>query len=127
MSTTFHPQTNGKSEQTIQVLEDMLRACVINFGARWDRHLPLAEFSYNNSYPSSIQMDPFEALYFRRCRSSIAWFDSIEMDSLDTDLLRDAMEQVRVIKYRLLTSQSRLTNYADRRVRALVFIKGDHV
>lgn len=106
MSTAFHPQTDGQSERTIQVLEDMLRACVIDFGARWDRHLPLAEFAYNNSYHSSIQMAPFEALYGRRCRSPIGWFDSAEMDSLDTDLLRDAMEQVRMIQYRLLTAQS---------------------
>ena len=97
MSTTFHPQTDDKSERTIQVLEDILRACVINFGARWDRHLPLAEFAYNNSYRSSIQMAPFEALYGRRCRSPIGWFNSAEMESLDTDFLRDAIEQVRMI------------------------------
>ena len=107
MSTAFHPQTDGQSERTIQVLEDMLRACVIDFGARWDQHLPLAEFAYNNNYHSIIQMAPFEALYGRRCRSLIGWFDSAEMDSLDTDLLRDAMEQVRMIQYRLLTAQSR--------------------
>ena len=76
----------------------MLWACVINFGARWDRHLPLAEFAFNNSYHSSIHMDTFEALYGRRCRSQIVWFDSAEMDSLDTDLLRDAMEQIRMIQ-----------------------------
>ena len=127
MSTIFHPQIDGQSEQTIQVLEDMLWACVINFGARWDRHLPLAEFAYNNSYHSSIQMAPFEALYGRRCRSPIGWFDSAEMDSLDTDLLRDAMEKVRMIQYRLLTTQSRQKSYADQRVRALVFMEGDHV
>ena len=92
MSTTFHPQTDGQSERTIQVLEDMLRAYVIDFGARWDQHLPLAEFAYNKSYHSSIQMAPFEALYERRCRSPIGWFDLTEMDSFDTDLLRDVME-----------------------------------
>ena len=127
MSTAFHPQTDGQSERTIQVLKDMLRACVIDFGARWDQHLPLAEFAYNNSYHSSIQMDPFEALYGRRCRTPIGWFDSAEMDSLDTDLLRDAMEQVCMIQYRLLTAQNRQKSYADRRVRALVFMEGDHV
>ena len=79
------------------MLEDMLRACVIDFGDRWDRHLPLAEFAYSNSYNSSIQMAPFEALYGRRCRSLIGWFDSAEMDSLDTDLLRVSMEKVRMI------------------------------
>ena len=127
MSTTFNSQTDGQSEWTIQVLEDMLQACVIDFGAIWDRHLPFVEFSYNNSYHSSINMAPFEALYGRRCRSPISWFDSAEMDSLDTDLLRDAMEQVRMIQYRLLTAQSRQKSYADRRVRALVFMEGDHV
>ncbi|XP_069148249.1 uncharacterized protein [Solanum lycopersicum] len=104
MSTAFHLRTDGQSEQTIQVLEDMLRACVIDFGARWDRHLPLAEFAYNISYHSSTQMAPFEALYGRRCRCSIGWFDSAEMDSLDTDFLRDAMEKDRMILYRLLTA-----------------------
>ena len=104
MSTAFHPHTDGQFERTIQVLEDMLRACVIDFGDRWDRDLPLAEIAYDNSYHSSIQMAPFEALYGRRCRSLIGWFDSVEMDSLDTDLLRDAMEQVRMIQYRLLTT-----------------------
>ncbi|XP_069154318.1 uncharacterized protein [Solanum lycopersicum] len=68
-------------------------------------------------------MAPFEALYGRRCRSPIGWFDSAEMDSLDTNLLRDAMEQVRMIQYRLLTAQSRQKSYADRRVRALVFME----
>ena len=82
----------------------MLRACVIDFGARWDQHLSLVEFAYNNSYHSSIQMAPLEALYGRRCRSPIDWFDLAEMDSLDTDLLRDAMDQVRMIQYRLLTA-----------------------
>lgn len=110
MSTTFNPQTDAQSKQTIQLLEDMLRACVIDVGARWDQHLPLAEFAYNNNYHSSIQMAPFEALYGRRCRSPIGWFDSAKMDSLDTDLLRDAMELFHMIKYRLLTAR------VDRRV-----------
>ncbi|GJZ68551.1 putative reverse transcriptase domain-containing protein [Tanacetum coccineum] len=65
MSTAYHPQTDGQSERTIQNLEDMLRACVIDFGNGWDRHLPLIEFSYNNSYHSSIKAAPFEALYGR--------------------------------------------------------------
>ena len=63
LSTAFHPQTDGQSERTIQVLEDMLRACVIEFGGQWDNFLPLAEFSYNNSYHSSIDIAPFEAIW----------------------------------------------------------------
>ncbi|GJT11929.1 reverse transcriptase domain-containing protein [Tanacetum coccineum] len=65
MSTTYHPETDGQSERTIQTLEDMLRACVIDFGKGWDKHLPLIEFSYNNSYHASIKAAPFEALYGR--------------------------------------------------------------
>ncbi|GJW98256.1 putative reverse transcriptase domain-containing protein [Tanacetum coccineum] len=68
MSTAYHPETDGQSERTIQTLEDMLRACVIDFGSSWDRHLPLVEFSYNNSYHASIKAAPFEALYGRKSR-----------------------------------------------------------
>ncbi|GJV20302.1 putative reverse transcriptase domain-containing protein [Tanacetum coccineum] len=71
MSTAYHPQTDGQSERTIQTLEDMLRACVIDFGNGWVKHLPLVEFSYNNSYHASIKAAPFEALYGRKCRSPV--------------------------------------------------------
>ncbi|GJX19860.1 putative reverse transcriptase domain-containing protein [Tanacetum coccineum] len=73
MSTAYHPQTDSQSERTIQTLKDMLRACVINFGSIWDRHLPLVEFSYNNSYRASIKAAPYEALYGRKCRSPVCW------------------------------------------------------
>nr|GEX16049.1 putative reverse transcriptase domain-containing protein [Tanacetum cinerariifolium] len=69
MSTTYHPEINGQSERTIQTLEDMLRACVIDFGKGWVKHLPLCEFSYNNSYHASIKVAPYEALYGQKCRS----------------------------------------------------------
>lgn len=71
LSTAFHPQTDGQSERTIQILEDMLRACILDFGGTWDTYLLLAEFVYNNSFQSSIQMAPYETLYGRRCRSPI--------------------------------------------------------
>ena len=71
LSTAFHPQTDSQSERTIQVLQDMLRACVLDFGGSWSKYLPLVEFSYNKSYHSSIGMAPFEALYGRRCRSPV--------------------------------------------------------
>ncbi|GKA68346.1 putative reverse transcriptase domain-containing protein [Tanacetum coccineum] len=73
MIPAYHPQTDGQSERTIQTLEDMLRACVIDFGSSWDRHLPLVEFSYNNSYHASIKAAPYEALYGRKCRSPVCW------------------------------------------------------
>nr|GEX16361.1 putative reverse transcriptase domain-containing protein [Tanacetum cinerariifolium] len=70
MSTANHPETDGQSERTIQTLEDMLRACVIDFGKSWDKHLPLVEFSYNNSYHTSIKAAPFEALYGRKIQAA---------------------------------------------------------
>ena len=72
-STAFHPQTDGQSERTIQTLEDMMRASVLEFQGNWDEHLPLLEFAYNNSYHSSIGMATYEALYGRKCRSPICW------------------------------------------------------
>ncbi|GJZ94606.1 putative reverse transcriptase domain-containing protein [Tanacetum coccineum] len=73
MSTAYHPQIDGQSERTIQTLEDMLRACAIDFGKGWVNHLPLVEFSYNNSYHASIKAAPFESLYGRKCRSPVCW------------------------------------------------------
>ncbi|GJR27585.1 putative reverse transcriptase domain-containing protein [Tanacetum coccineum] len=73
MSTAYHPETDDQSERTIQTLEDMLRACVMDFGGSWDTHLPLVEFSYNNNYHTSIKCAPFEALYGRKCRSPVTW------------------------------------------------------
>ena len=75
LSIAFHPQSDGQTERTIQTLEDMLRSCVIDFGGSWDTHLPLIEFSYNNSYHASIKMAPFQALYGRKCRSPIRWHE----------------------------------------------------
>ncbi|WMV08229.1 hypothetical protein MTR67_001614 [Solanum verrucosum] len=106
-STAFHPQMDGQSERTIQVLEDMLRACVINFGGHWDKFLPLCEFSYNNSYQSSIDMTPFEALYGRGCRSPIGWFEAEDVKPLRVDLVKDAQDKVRSIQAKLLAAQSR--------------------
>ncbi|KAH0641849.1 hypothetical protein KY290_033468 [Solanum tuberosum] len=127
LSTTFHPQTDGQSERTIQVLEDMLRACVMDFRGQWDQFLPLAEFAYNNNYHSSIQMAPFETLYGRRCRSPVGWFESTEPRPRGTYLLQETLDQVRVIQDRLRTAQSRHQSYADQRRRPLRFSVGDRV
>ncbi|GJU12094.1 putative reverse transcriptase domain-containing protein, partial [Tanacetum coccineum] len=80
MSMTYHPQTDGQSERTIQTLEDMLKACVLDFEESWDVHLPLVEFSYNNSYHGSVRCAPFEALYGRKCCSPIMWAEVREGD-----------------------------------------------
>ena len=72
-STAFHPQTDGQSERVIQVLEDMLQGCVLDFPGSWDMYISLMEFAYNNSYQSSICTTPHEALYGRKCRTPICW------------------------------------------------------
>ena len=74
-STTFYPQTDGQTEKTNQTLEDMLRACVLEFNGAWNKYLPLIEFSYNNSYQATIGMEPYEALYGSRCRSPVHWYE----------------------------------------------------
>lgn len=127
LSTAFHPQTDGQSERTIQILEDMLRACILDFGGSWDQYLPLMEFAYNNSYQSSIQMAPFEALYGRRYRSPIGWFEVGESRLVGPDLIQEAIEKVQLIRDRLVTAQSRQKSYADRRRRPLEFSVGEHV
>ena len=73
MSTTYHPQTDGQSERTIQTLQDMLRMCVLDWRGHWMDHLSLVEFAYNNSYHACIGMSPFEALYGRQCRTPLCW------------------------------------------------------
>ncbi|XP_070056852.1 uncharacterized protein [Nicotiana tomentosiformis] len=105
LSIAFHPQVDGQSEQTFQILEDMLKACVIDFGGQWDRFLPLVKFAYNNNYQSSIDMAPFEDLYGRRCRSPIGWFDPDEVRLYGTDLVKDTLEKYMAPKKRATTGQ----------------------
>ncbi|GLU19566.1 hypothetical protein SLE2022_358110 [Rubroshorea leprosula] len=126
-STAFHPQTDGQSERTIQILEDMLRACVLDWKGSWDQHLSMAEFAYNNSYQSSIRMAPFEALYGRRCRSPVCWTEVGERSILGPELVQQSSEIVQLIKERLRAAQSRQKSYADRRRRDLEFKVGDQV
>nr|GEV75400.1 reverse transcriptase domain-containing protein [Tanacetum cinerariifolium] len=83
MSTAYHPKTDGQSERTIQTLEDMLHACVIDFGKGWVKHLPLDEFSYNNSYHASIKAAPYEALYGQKCRSPVCWTEDRQKNYAD--------------------------------------------
>ena len=106
MSTSFHPQTDGQSKRTIQVLEHMLRACVLDHKGSWEEHLPLVEFAYNNSYQASIQIAPYEALYGMPCRSPICWTEVGESSITSPDRIRDTFEKVSLIRQRLLTAQS---------------------
>jgi hypothetical protein len=106
-SSAYHPQTDGQTERVNQILEDMLRACIIHYGTSWDKSLALAEFSYNNSYQASLQMAPFEALYGRRCRTPLSWSETGEHKIFGPDLVIAAEDKVKVIQSNLKTAQSR--------------------
>ncbi|GKB57642.1 putative reverse transcriptase domain-containing protein [Tanacetum coccineum] len=127
MSTAYRPQTDGQSERTTQPLEDMLRACVIDFGSSWDRHLPLVKFSYNNSYHTSIKAAPYKALYKRKCRSPVCWSEVEDSQLTDPELIRDTIEKIVQIKNRLLAARSRQKSYADKRLNPLELKVGDMV
>ena len=101
LSTSYHPQTEGQTERTIQTLEDMLRACVIDFGGTWDIHLPLVEFSYSNSYHTSIQCAPYEALYGRKCRSPLSWLETGDRQLARPDIVQETTDKISIIKDRL--------------------------
>ena len=105
-SSAFHPQNDGQLERTIQTLEDMLRACVLDLKGSWEIHLPLIESAYNNSYHSSIEMAPFKALYGRKCRSPICWNEVGERKLLGPKLVQLTTEKIQLIRERLLASQS---------------------
>nr|GEZ73566.1 reverse transcriptase domain-containing protein [Tanacetum cinerariifolium] len=94
MSTTYHPETDGQSKRTIPTLEDMLRTCVIDFGNGWERHLPLVEFSYNNSYHASIKAAPFEALYDRKCRSPVCWAEVGDAQLTGPEIIQETTEKI---------------------------------
>lgn len=98
LSISFQFETKGHAERAILTIEDMLRACAIDFGGNWNNHLPLIEFSYNNNYQASIQMDPYEASYRRYYRSSIRWFEPAEVGLIHRDLMHDALEKVVLVQ-----------------------------
>nr|GEY96279.1 reverse transcriptase domain-containing protein [Tanacetum cinerariifolium] len=114
MSTVYHPKMNGQRERTIQTLEDMLRACVIDFRGSWDRHLPLVEFSNNNSYHASIKAASFEALYGQKCRSPVCWSEVGDSQLMGPKLIRETNEEIVHIKNRLLTARSRVIRFGKR-------------
>ncbi|GJU83088.1 putative reverse transcriptase domain-containing protein [Tanacetum coccineum] len=127
MSTAYHPQTDGQSERTIQTLEDMLRACVIDFGKGWVNHLPLVEFSYNNSYHASIKAAPFEALYGRKCRSPVCWTEVGEAQILGPELIQETTKKIVQIKQRMEAARDRQKSYANLKRKPMDFQVGDNV
>ena len=126
-SSAYHPQIDGQTKRTNQVLEDMLRACALKHGGSWDKSLPYAEFSYNNSYQASLKMAPFEALYGRKCRTPLYWSQTGESQVFGPEILQEAERQVQIIRDNLRTAQSRQKSYADTRRRELTFEVGDYV
>jgi hypothetical protein len=93
-SSAYYPQTSGQTKRTNQVLEDMLRACALQHGSSWDKSLPYAEFSHNNSYQASLKMSPFKALYGRKCRTPLYWDQTGERQLFGPEIIQEAEEQV---------------------------------
>jgi transposase InsO family protein len=116
-SSAYHPQMDGQTERTNQVLEDMLRACALKHGRSWDKSLPYAEFLYNNSYQASLKMAPFEALYGQKYRTPLYWNQTGESRVFGPEVLQEAEKQVHIIRENLKTAQSRQKSYANNRRR----------
>jgi hypothetical protein len=127
LSSAYHPQTDGQTEMTIQSLEDLLRACVLEQGVSWVECLPLIEFTYNNNFHSSIGMAPFEALYGRRCWTPLCWYESGEIALLGPEVVQETTGKVKMIQEKMKTSQSRQKSYHDKRRKDIEFQVGDHV
>nr|KYP76963.1 Retrotransposable element Tf2 [Cajanus cajan] len=127
LSSAYHPQTDGQSERTIQSLEDLLRACVLDHLGSWEEVLPLVEFTYNNSFHASIGMAPYEALYGRRCRTPLCWYQDGEAVVVGPEIILQTIEKVKMIQEKMKIAQSRQKSYADKRRKPLEFAEGEHV
>nr|GEV60613.1 reverse transcriptase domain-containing protein [Tanacetum cinerariifolium] len=127
MCIAYHPEIDGQSERTIQTLKDMLRACATDFGKGCVNHLPLVEFSYNNSYHASIKVAPFEALYGRKCRSPVCWIEVGEAQILGPELIQETTEKIVQIKQRMQAARDRQKSYADLKHKPMEFQVGDKV
>jgi hypothetical protein len=123
----YHPQTNGQTERVNHILEDMLRACVLNFQDKWGKCLLLAELSYNNNYQDSLRMAPFEALYGHHCRTPVNWIEPGERTIFGLDLVTEAEEIVHRILSSLKVVKARQESYANKRCQPLEFKAGDRV
>ena len=126
-STSFHPQTDGQSERTIQTLEEMLRACVLEFKGVWDEYIALLEFAYNNHFHSSIGMAPYEALYGRKCRSPLYWDKEGTTILEGPDIIQNAVDKIDIVKSRLKAVQDRQKSYADQHRREMEYQVGEKV
>ena len=126
-STVFHPQIDGQSERVIQVLEDMLWGCVLDFPGSWDKYISLMEFAYNNDYQTGIGMAPYEALYGRKCRTSVCWTNLNEHKVIGPNIVKETKEKDRVIQQRLKAANDRQKSYADLKRKDIGYQVGDKV
>ncbi|KAA3477693.1 DNA/RNA polymerases superfamily protein [Gossypium australe] len=126
-STAFHLQTECQTERVIQILEDMLRCCILEFKGSWEKYLPLIEFVYNNSFQTSIKMAPYEALYGRKCRTPLYWTELSEKKIHGVELIRETEEKVKTILNSLKAASDRQKSYADLKRREIEFQVRDQV
>eukprot|EP00253_Pinus_taeda_P011478 PITA_11478 len=126
-STTYHPQTDGQTERVNQVVEDMLRACVMMKPTQWEEYLHLVEFAYNNGYHSSTQLSPFEVLYGRKCRTPSSWGGPEDRSRIGPEMLKEMEDTVKKVHTNLKAAQDRQKSFVDRKRRFKEFQVGDHV
>nr|GFC14514.1 reverse transcriptase domain-containing protein [Tanacetum cinerariifolium] len=127
MSIAYHPEIDDQSKRTIQTLEDMLRACAIDFRKGWVNHLPLVKFSYDNSYHANIKAVPFEALYGRKCRLPICWIEVGGAQILDPELIQETTEKIVQIKQRRQAARDRQKSNANLKHEPMEFQVRDKV
>ena len=126
-STAYHPQTDGQTERVNQVVEDMLRACVMMKPTQWEDYLHLVEFAYNNGYHSSTQMSPFEVMYGRKFRTPASWGGPEDKLMLGLEMLKEMEKMVKKVRSNLKATQDRQKNFADRKRKFKEYQVGDHV
>lgn len=107
VSSTYHPQTDSQTGRTNQILEDMLRACALQYGTSWDKSFPYTEFAYNNSYQASLKMAPFEVFYGRKCSTPLFWNQAGERQVFGLEILKEAEKKVQTIRENFRVAQSR--------------------
>ncbi|GJS94412.1 putative reverse transcriptase domain-containing protein [Tanacetum coccineum] len=127
MSTAYHPKTDGQSKRTIQTLEDMLRAGVIDSEKGWEKYLPLVEFSYINSYHASIKAAPFEAFYGRKCRSPVCWAEVGDVQLTRPEIIHETTEKIVQMRQHMQAARDRQRSYSNIRRKPLEFQVGDRV
>jgi hypothetical protein len=126
-SSAYHPQIDGQTERVNQVLEDILRACVLTYGKNWEDSLAFVKFTYNNGYHTSLKKAPFKVLYGRKCRTPMMWSKVGDRVIESPDFIKVAEEKIAEVRENLRIAQSRQKSYADKRIRELKFDVGDHV